>query len=265
MKCKKCYLDKLSDEFPFGTISSKCEHVSSWCLKCLVIYLKAARYECPICKVKLTEQEIINYCLIWDNASFKIDFESFSHTYTELPGKNSKSGTFYVDDDDENNTLTSYGICANSHIQLIVVLYSISKGQAVNNLVFDLYWGYRSKMDFLDGTCLIYKAKLENLPDDVTQLYLILSSWNSPTISHFVNPSFKLYDEAKPLKCLCKYNINKAGNSRAVIMCLINRSQRGNWNVFELGKLSRGNAKDYGPIKDNINRIIDLGYKAYSK
>ncbi|CAG8568870.1 14879_t:CDS:2, partial [Cetraspora pellucida] len=308
MKCEKCYFDKLSDEFPFGTISSKCEHVSSWCLKCLVIYLNSEQHTCPICKVKLTEQEINNYYSIWDNASFKVDLESFSHMHTKLPETNIKSGTFYVDDEDkdQSNTLTSYGICENSHIQFIVLLYSISKGQAVNNLVFDLYWGhrnYRSKPDYLDGTCLIYKgntlwkiydhrhltypdisyikhsgdvmdtihatghhkitAKLGELPDDVTQLYLVLSSWNSPNISHFVNPSFRLYDEENPYKQLCKYNINKANNSRAVIVCLITRSPNGsNWNVFEIGKSSRGTARDYDPIKDKINKIIDLGYKA---
>ncbi|CAG8684355.1 15990_t:CDS:2, partial [Dentiscutata heterogama] len=95
-------------------------------------------------------------------------------------------------------------------------------------------------------------AKLDNLPNDVTQLYLILSSWKSPKISHFRKPSFKLYDEMNPYKQLCKYNLHEAGNSQAVIMCLINRSHNGNWNVIEVGKLSNGNAKDYGPIISNI-------------
>ncbi|CAG8755569.1 27719_t:CDS:2, partial [Gigaspora margarita] len=77
---------------------------------------------------------------------------------------------------------------------------------------------------------------------------------------HFRKPSFKLYDETKPHKQLCKYNLHEAGNSQAVIMCLINRSHNGNWNVIEVGKLSNGNAKDYGPIMKNIKKIIDLGY-----
>ncbi|CAG8512016.1 28920_t:CDS:2, partial [Dentiscutata erythropus] len=339
MKCKQCQVDKLSEEFPFGTISSKCEHVASWCLKCLVIYLKKTQ-QCPICNAILTEQEFNDYCLIWDNASFKIDSESFSQSHIELPGQNKNSGTFYVVrlngekfefklseintinelkhrlmnytkidierqmliyknmklKNDENNTLTSYGICANSHIQLIVLLYSISKGQAVKNLVFDLHWGYPDKgIDYLDGTCLIYKgnilwkvydynhrihhgipyishsgdimnrkkaighhtitAKLDNLPNDVTQIYLILSSWSSPTISHFRNQSFKLYDKANPFKQLCKYDLNEAGNSQAVIMCLINRSLNGCWNVIEIGKLSKGTARDYSPIMENIVNI----------
>ncbi|CAG8723275.1 24618_t:CDS:2, partial [Gigaspora rosea] len=310
MKCKKCQIDKLSEEFPFGTISLKCEHVISWCLK----------HQCPICEAELTEQEFNDYCLLWDNANFKIDLESFSQEYTKLPGKyNTNSEIFYVirlngekfefklseintvrklkyrlmnytkidtdrqmlihknvvlEDYGDNAILTSYGIRANSHIQLIVILYSISNKEAIKNLVFDLYWGYPdSGIVFLDGTCLVYKgdnlwktydwshlsyietpyirhsgdilnkenatghqritAKLDNLPKDVTQLYLILSSFKSLTISNFRNPSFKLYDEKKPDKQLCNYNICRADESQAVIMCLINRSH-GNWKVIEV-------------------------------
>ncbi|CAG8736986.1 21887_t:CDS:2, partial [Dentiscutata erythropus] len=343
MKCEKCQIDKLSEEFPFGTISSKCEHITSWCLKCLAIYLKETQHQCPICKAELTEQEFDDYCLLWDNASFKIDFESFSQIRTEFSEQNnSNSGMFYVVrlngekfelkiseintvrelkyrlmkytkidisrqmliykdvelEDGVANTLTSYGIRENSHIQLIVILYSISKKEAVKNLVFDLYWGYNSKMDFLDGTCLIYKGnnlwkkydyknkvysevsyishsgdimdsknatghhkitvKLDQLPAKVTQLYLILSSFVSPTIGHFRDPSFKLYDEARPDKQLCNYNIHRADKSQAVIMCLINRSYYGKWNVIEVGRLSQGNALNYGPIMENIKDINKL-------
>ncbi|CAG8626968.1 4881_t:CDS:2, partial [Cetraspora pellucida] len=264
MKCKECKTDKLSEEFPHSTISPACEHFTSWCLKCLVNYLKKTRnqHRCPICKAELTEQEFEEYCLLWDNANFKIDFES--HLQTNTGQNNTNSEIFYV--------LTKYGICANSHIQLIVVLYSISKKESIKNLAFDLYWSYPdSRMDFLDGSCLIYKgdilwrtydwsnlhfldtpsmnhsgdilnynaghhritAKLDSLPKDVTQLYLILSSQSSPTISHFRNPSFKLYDQKRPNKCLCNYNIHKANDSQAVIMCLINRSHD-NWYVIEV-------------------------------
>ncbi|CAG8718326.1 15019_t:CDS:2, partial [Cetraspora pellucida] len=175
--------------------------------------------------------------------------------------------------DEAENTLKSYGICTNSHIQLIAVLYSISKKDSLKNLVFDLYWDYPiTGVDFLDGTFLIYegnrlwktydyehkvysdtpyilhsgdiagttsghhkiKVKLNQLPPSVTQLYLILSSFTSPTIKHFRNPSFKLYDEARPDKQLCEYNIHKADNSQAVLMCLIHRSYYGKWKVIEI-------------------------------
>ncbi|CAG8440034.1 10178_t:CDS:2 [Cetraspora pellucida] len=305
MKCENCQLNKLSEEFPFGTISPTCEHVTSWCLKCLVNYLKESQnhHQCPICETELTEQEFNEYCLLWDNANFKIDFKSPSQIHTKVSEQNNMNsgnnpGIFYVDETD--NTLTSYGICANSHIQLVVVLYSISKKDALKNLVFDLYWGYpASGVDFLDGSCLIYEGnklwktydykhkvysdilyishsgddidrnnatghhkiqiKLDQLPPSVTQLYLILSSFKSLTIENFRNPSFKLYDEENPNKQLCEYNIHKAGKSRAVIMCLIDRSYYGGkWKVIEVGRLSEGNVMNYSPIMENIKDLIEI-------
>ncbi|CAG8472300.1 11271_t:CDS:2, partial [Cetraspora pellucida] len=302
MKCKNCQIDKLSEEFPYSTISSRCEHITYWCLKCLVNYLREIQHHCPICKAELTEQEFNEYCSLWDNANFKFDFENSLQIHTELsvqdntnPGNN--FGIFYVDETD--NTLTSYGICANSQIQLIIVIYSISKKDSLKNLVFDLYWRFpSSRTDFLDGSCLIYegdklwkiydyrnkvysdvsyishsgdvidrknatghqkiKVNLNQLPSSVTQLYLILSSFDSPTIEHYRSPSFKLYDEARPNKRLCKYNIHKASKSRAVIMCLINRSKDGKWKVIEVGRLSKGNVLKYDRIMENIKDIINV-------
>ncbi|CAG8542208.1 4804_t:CDS:2, partial [Acaulospora colombiana] len=220
-------------------------------------------------------------------------------------------------EDGTESTLKDYGIRANSHVQLIVVLYSITKDQALTNLAFDLNWGFpKTGQDFLDGTCLIYAgdrlwkkydysssfypsipyikhsgdiidneqekghhkitAKLDELPENVGQLYLILSSWRSPTIGHFRDPSFKLYDENDPDRQLLDYTIQRAANSQAVIMCLINRSNGGEsldpiiatfecfsyfaisgmWNVIEVGELSTGNAKNYDPIEKVIRRLL---------
>ncbi|RIB20709.1 hypothetical protein C2G38_2303101 [Gigaspora rosea] len=254
-------------------------------IMCLVGYLRESQHQCPICEVELTEQEVNNCCLFWDNSSFKIDIESLAQARAELSGPNdansvkalkyalkdatnidiSKQKLMYNDmelndfqDDSTNSTLENYGIHANSHIQLIVVLYSITQDQALTNLVFDLYWGFpHSGQDFLDarGHHNI-TTKLDNLPNEVGQLYLILSSWRSPTIGHFRNPSFKLHDEADPDKQLCNYIIEQAKNSQAVIMCLINRSNNGMWHVIEVGDTSSGNAKDYDPIEKNISRLM---------
>ncbi|CAG8655214.1 1090_t:CDS:2 [Acaulospora morrowiae] len=345
MICSKCEISKLSREFPESTIGSKCAHIATWCLECLVEYLrKEEQNKCPECGVELAEQEIHNHYLYWDKASFKIDIENVTQTYAELSGQNDiNSEDFYVvllngkkitlkirdittvkdlkyalraeisvditkqkliykdvelndlrDDGINNSTLEDYEIRANSHVQLIVVLYSITKDQALTNLAFDLYWGFPdSGQDFLDGTCLIYAgdrlwkkydylstfyppipyikhsgdvideyqghhkitARLNELPDNVGQLYLILSSWRSPTIGHFRNPSFKLYDEGDPEKQLLDYTINRAANSQAVIMCLINRTKGGMWSVIEVGEMSIGNAKNYDPIEKNIRRL----------
>ncbi|KAF0492997.1 tellurium resistance protein terz-like [Gigaspora margarita] len=236
MKCVQCQIRKLSKEFPDKSVSSKCEHAMSWCLE---------------------------------------DFQ----------------------DDATNSILENCEIHANSHIQLIIVLYSIIQDQALTNLAFDLNWVFpHSGQDFLDGTCLIYEGaslwkkydyismfypsvkyiehsgdiidhqnseghhkktiKLDDLPIEVGQLYLILSSWRSPTIGHFWKPSFKLYNVADPDRQLCNYSIEQAKNSQAVIMCLINRLKNGMCHVIEVGETSSRNAKDYGPIEKNIRRLM---------
>ena len=57
------------------------------------------------------------------------------------------------------NTLQDYNIGPGSHIQLIVVLYSITRAESIKNLTFDLFWGYpASGKDYLDGSCLVYKG-----------------------------------------------------------------------------------------------------------
>ncbi|CAG8460819.1 17373_t:CDS:10 [Acaulospora morrowiae] len=195
------------------------------------------------------------------------------------------------------NSLGEYGIASDSHIQLIVLLYSISKELSVQNLTFDLFWGYPvTGCDYLDGTCMLYMgntnwrkfdyqstaypdirdmkhsgdvmdhvnrrghhritANLANLPENVTKLYFILSSWNSPNIGHFPNPSFKMYDTMTPHINLCTYTIQSAASSQAVIMCCVGKnSLDGTWAVYEVGKLSNGNAKNYAPIEYTIGTL----------
>src|SRR5437016_90312 len=82
-------------------------------------------------------------------------------------------------------------------------------------------------------------AQLDQLPAEVTQLYFVLSSFKSPTIGHFQNPSFKLVDGTQPDKPLCAYQLEQAANSQAVIMCCVSRVGQGMWQVIQIGKLSR--------------------------
>ncbi|GBB96373.1 hypothetical protein RclHR1_02740004 [Rhizophagus clarus] len=200
------------------------------------------------------------------------------------------------------NKLSEYSIAPEGHIQLMVLLYSISKELSINALTFDLYWGYPSNgRDFLDGTCMLYAgqqlvrtfdwskknfndipnvshsgdimdhvnkrghhcitANLALMPSNVTRLYFILSAYNSPNIGCFPNPSFKMYDPSDPDVQLCSYTIQSAADSQAVIMCVVEKNERdekGNWNIFEIGRLSDGNAKYYQPIMETISNINEF-------
>lgn len=193
-------------------------------------------------------------------------------------------------------TLKDYEVRPNSSICLVVCLYSIPEG--FNHVVFDLYWGYpASGRDYLDASCLMFTGAnfnglvdyahkcphtsvrhsgdkmddtrkkghhtidvyLKEVPISITHLFFVLSAWRSPTISKFRMPSLKFYEASAPDKTLCKTTFTHARNSEAVIMCSMSRKM-GQWEVFESGQLSSGNAKRYSPIKKTIQNLISAGY-----
>ncbi|CAG8564877.1 16237_t:CDS:2 [Funneliformis caledonium] len=193
------------------------------------------------------------------------------------------------------NQLSEYSIVTGSHLQFMVLLYSISKELSINELTFDLNWGYSSCIvDFLDGTCMLYtgsclwrifdyskkryddiphmshsgdvldsnnkRANLAFMPATVTKLYFVLSSFGSPDIGSVKDPSFKLFDPSNPNVQLCSYTLKSAAKSRAVIVCVVEKSRFGNWNIFEIGKLSDGYADNYTPITNTIKDMNDNYY-----
>ena len=89
----------------------------------------------------------------------------------------------------------------------------------------------------------------------MTKLYFILSAYSSPNIGCYPNPSFKMFDPSNPDVQLCSYTIQSAATSQAVIMCVVERNDGGSWNIFEIGKLSDGNALNYLPIMNTINNM----------
>ncbi|CAG8607381.1 20943_t:CDS:2, partial [Dentiscutata erythropus] len=221
MKCSNCQTTKLSKEFPLDTITEKCTHVPTWCLKCLIFHLQKGNthneIKCPECPVQLTQSEINGFKIAWEKAPFKIDIGSlFKNSRANNTNNNSslndpatQKGEFFVvllsgdkyslklediqtvkilkaeltkkikvdgskqkllhkgvelqvrqQNGQGENKLSTYGIRAGDHIQLIVTMYAISRDETISNLSFDLYWGYplRGK-DYLDGTCLIYTGR----------------------------------------------------------------------------------------------------------
>lgn len=216
---------------------------------------------------------------------------------------------------DEDAQLSNYGVTSNSKICLVICLYSIPKH--LDNVVFDLYWGFPMKekstllylfsffgmedfkVDYLDASCLIFcgpnhyktidygyrnskcgvthsgdridrvnkvghhtiDVLISQIPVGVTHLFFTLSAWNSPSISKFPNPSLRFYKASKSDVNLCKTSFSQVGNSQAVIMCYVTRCGRsGRWQIFESGKVSAGNAKDYAPLIATIKSLIDLGH-----
>ncbi|RHZ77527.1 hypothetical protein Glove_177g11 [Diversispora epigaea] len=197
-------------------------------------------------------------------------------------------------------TLADYKIGPGCHIQLIVAHYNRCCNLKVCIFDLHWTYPANGPQDFLDGSCLLYAgdtflrkydsasvyypsfphmkhsgeiidnakkeghqritAKLDQFPQEVTQLYFVLSSRKSLSIGHFRALGFKLYDEAQLDKELCTYTIQQASNSQAVILCCVSRTGEGMWQVIQVGKLSSGNANDYDPIKISIDECELHGY-----
>lgn len=194
------------------------------------------------------------------------------------------------------STLSDNNIPPYATLYLVVLLYAIP--EAFDHVVFDLYWGYPSSgCDYLDASCLVYKGTeffkladwknrhlsgithsgdvmndynrtghhtihvyLKQLPSHVTHLFFTLSAWSSPNIARYPNPSLKFYEASNINKDLCKTTFTHARNSQAVVMCSLSKNSQGRWAIYESGKLSAGNAKNYAPLKSTIFNLIKSGY-----
>jgi len=177
----------------------------------------------------------------------------------------------------------------------MVLLYAIPSH--FNHVIFDLFWGYPSHgCDYLDASCLAFNGKtynnvvdyrnrafsgnsiwhsgdvmdslkrighhtievrLKDLPASVTRLFFTLSAWNSPTIAHYPNPSLKFFEASNKSKDLCSTTFTHARHSQAVIMCYVARTGA-QWKIYNCGKLSAGNAKNYKPLISTIQSLADI-------
>ncbi|CAG2221485.1 unnamed protein product [Mytilus edulis] len=191
-------------------------------------------------------------------------------------------------------TVGDYDIKANATVSMVVCLYSIP--EKFNKVVFDLYWGYPYfGRDYLNASCLMYSGttfygvcdfanephpsirhsgdimdnrnrighhKIEvcihNMPSAITHLFFTLSAWKSPNLSKYKRPSLKFYEASRPEVSLGNTTFTHAKHSQAVIMCSMSR-EGGRWEIYELGKLSAGNVRRYGPLKTSITRLISTG------
>ena len=218
----------------------------------------------------------------------KIPFNGLSiHTFTFSQSQD------YKDDHSGLATLSDCGVKPNGTIHLMVLLYAVPSH--LDNVVFDLYWGYPSSgRDYLDAVAVtfngqkwlefvswrtkwaangaiqhsgdmmddmkrqghhIIKVSLKSMPSEVTHVFFTLSSYNSPTISHYKTPSMRFYEESNPEQMLCTEQISKAGHKQAIVMCSLMRS--GNqWLVHSNGAISKGNLHRFEPLLETVQGLI---------
>lgn len=124
-------------------------------------------------------------------------------------------------------------------------------------------WGVKHSGDRMDdrkriGHHLI-DVSIGEIPTEVTNLFFVLSAWNAPTISRYPNPSLSFYEKSNPEANLCSTTFTHASDHSAVVMCSLSRTKNG-WVVYENGQTSTGNAKEYDPIKQTIQKLIQEGF-----
>jgi hypothetical protein len=104
MKCKSCQVDKLSREFPIDIISKNCQHIPTFCIKCLINHLYDYNSkQCPECKSILDQKEFETIKISWEKASFKIDIDKIltsnnnnNNTNNNKINQNHIAGNFFV-------------------------------------------------------------------------------------------------------------------------------------------------------------------------
>jgi stress response protein SCP2 len=172
-----------------------------------------------------------------------------------------------------------------------------------DNVIFDLSWGYpNSGIDFLDASVFLFKGSkfielvdykqrvsknkavkhsgdlrdddnrlghhtidisIKSLPSHIDHLVFTLSAFTRPNISKYRNLSLRFYDARCPNKQLCDDRMDEVANSKAVIMCfLIKRDKK--WRVVGAKRPCDGNAIDYGPLKETIEKLIGDGKRVKS-
>jgi stress response protein SCP2 len=198
----------------------------------------------------------------------------------------------------KNMTLADHSVQPHSTIRLLVRLYEVP--DELDHVIFQLSWGYPSTgIDYLDATVFLYRGvkfadvvdwqhrksrfgsithsgdvpdsggyschhkinvSIKSLQNDIDTLVFTLSSWRSPNISKFKNPSLRFFDENFPEQQLCSDEMEHAASSQAIIMCCLSKSKDSHWKVYSLKTLSSGNAKNYKPLQQKIASLIQQGF-----
>lgn len=95
---------------------------------------------------------------------------------------------------------------------------------------------------------------LAALPLNVTDLYFVLSAYDSADLSVFPNPSVEIHDTASGRE-LTEYTISSAGHTQGIVMCSFSRTESRKWVVRKLGLPTSGNSKNYEPIRQTIQEL----------
>ncbi|KAG2374011.1 hypothetical protein C9374_011676 [Naegleria lovaniensis] len=265
-----------------SSTSTSFDHSSSSSITHVIIStLEGEKYQVPIHSLASTTVQVL-----------KLEIQKITNIH-----HTKQCLMFNSEELNKDRLLGSYpNLISGSTVFLMVLLYHIADSSDIKEIEFNLVWGFSGSADYLDGTCIFFssdrkyvdcldfrsttclngsfrhsgdvmtsssgnhviKAKLSEVPSNVQYVFFVLSSYNSPTIEHFLSPGFKFFDVNHPETMLSEYNIQKAAKSQAVLVSVLYRTGTG-WNIAGLGILSAGNAKNYQPIKETVSQVLSKG------
>lgn len=102
----------------------------------------------------------------------------------------------------------------------------------------------------------IVQVRLDLLPTNATDLFFVLSAYNSRDLSKFTGLQAVVYD-TDTMRELCSCQVQNPGANEAVVMCSVYRLPDQLWRTRMIGVPCRGTARDYKPM---LNQLLDLGY-----
>mmetsp|Transcript_52315 Transcript_52315/g.124852 ORF Transcript_52315/g.124852 Transcript_52315/m.124852 type:complete len:1143 (-) Transcript_52315:84-3512(-) len=112
------------------------------------------------------------------------------------------------------------------------------------------------------GAKHLMQMDLAAMPHEVTDVYFVLSAFDSNDLSSFPSEAVEIMDLSMGRK-LTEYNLQSAGKTKAVVMCNISRPD-GKWIVNGLGIPTDGSVDNYEPIMRTIAEL-QAGYDDWER
>ena len=103
------------------------------------------------------------------------------------------------------------------------------------------------------------KVNLKIVPHHVDKLVFTLSAWRSSSISEYPHYRLNFYDVNFPGKQLCTVKVDHLEDYKSIIMCCLSK-KNGRWEVRDIKKGSDGFTRNYYPIKQKIEKLIQKGF-----
>jgi stress response protein SCP2 len=96
---------------------------------------------------------------------------------------------------------------------------------------------------------------LKSVPRHIDKIVLTLSAWRSSSVSAYPFRRLRFYDVDFPDQELCNDDISGLLHNESIILCCLSRKE-GKWSVFSLKCGAEGCTKNFTPLREKIQELI---------